>query len=125
VRVGSSGDRQPAVEFRLADPAANPYLLVAGLLAAASHGVEAGLDPGSPFDEDPGGFDPTAAESMQLHPLPRDLDQALDRLLADDVLVDAFDSRLLSRLVDGRRAEAEAYRSQVTAWEIDRYLDEA
>jgi glutamine synthetase len=62
---------------------------------------------------------------MQLHPLPRDLDQALDRLLADDVLVDAFDSRLLSRLVDGRRAEAEAYRSQVTAWEIDRYLEEA
>jgi glutamine synthetase len=125
VRVGSSGDRQPAVEFRLADPSANPYLLIAGLLVAASHGLEAGLDPGSPFDEDPGGFDPTAAESMQLHPLPRDLDEALDRLLADDVLVDAFDSRLLSRLVDGRRAEADAYRSQVTAWEIDRYLDEA
>ncbi len=62
---------------------------------------------------------------MQLRPLPRDLDEALDALLADDVLVDAFDSRLLSRLVDGRRAEAEEYRSQVTPWEINRYLDEA
>jgi glutamine synthetase len=62
---------------------------------------------------------------MQLRPLPRDLDEALDALLADDVLVDAFDSRLLSRLVDGRRAEAEQFRSHVTGWEVERYLDEA
>jgi glutamine synthetase len=63
--------------------------------------------------------------TIQVRPLPRDLDGALDALLADDVLVDAFDGRLLSRLVDGRRAEAEAYRSQVTPWEVDRYLEEA
>ena len=57
--------------------------------------------------------------------LPRDLDSALDALLADDVLVDTFDSRLLSPLVDGRRLEAEQYRAQVTEWERDHYLDEA
>ncbi len=125
VRVGSSGEREPAVEFRLADPSANPYLLMGGLLAAASHGLEEGLEPGGPFDEDLGGFDPATAESMQLRPLPRDLDEAIDALLADDVLVDAFDSRLLSRLVDGRRAEAEQFRSHVTSWEVGRYLDEA
>ena len=125
VRVGWSGERRPAIEFRLADPSANPYLLIGGLRAAAADGMEAELDPGSPFEEDPGGFDPAAATTIQVRPLPRDLDGALDALLADDVLVDAFDSRLLSRLVDGRRAEAEDYRAQVTAWEIDRYLDEA
>jgi len=53
------------------------------------------------------GFDP-AARTVRYQPLPRDLDGALDALLADDVLVDAFDTRLLTRLVDGRRAEAEA-----------------
>jgi glutamine synthetase len=125
VRVGSSGDRKPAVEFRLADPSANPYLLVGGLLAAATNGLDEGLDPGGPLDEDVGGFDPATAESMQVRPLPRDLDEALDALLADDVLVDAFDSRLLSRLVDGRRVEAEQFRSHVTGWEVDRYLEEA
>ncbi|HSS08611.1 MAG TPA: glutamine synthetase family protein [Acidimicrobiales bacterium] len=125
VRVGWSGERRPAIEFRLADPSANPYLLLGGLLAAAADGLEAGLDPGEPFEEDLGGFDPATAMTVQVRPLPRDLDGALDALLADDVLVDAFDSRLLSRLVDGRRAEAEAYRAQVTAWEVERYLDEA
>jgi glutamine synthetase len=62
---------------------------------------------------------------MQVRRLPRDLDGALDALVADDVLVDAFDSRLLSRLVDGRRVEADDFRAQVTPWEVEHYLDEA
>ena len=124
VRVGASGTHHPAIEFRAADPSANPYLLIAGLLVAAAHGIEAGLEVPPPFEEDVAGFDP-AARTVRYQPLPRDLDGALDALLADDVLVDAFDSRLLTRLVDGRRAEAEAYRSQVTPWELARYLDEA
>ncbi len=125
VRVGSSGEHRPAIEFRLSDPAANPYLLVAGLLAAAADGMDGGLDPGGPFEEDIGGFDPVSASVMQVRRLPRDLDGALDALMADDVLVDAFDSRLLSRLVDGRRGEAEDFRAQVTPWEVEHYLDEA
>lgn len=125
VRVGETGEQGLAIEFRLADPAANPYLLIAGLLAAAAHGLDAGLDPGAPAEEDIGGFDPMTASAMQIHSLPRDLDGALDALVADDVLVDAFDSRLLSRLVDGRRMEAEDFRAQVTPWEVEHYLDEA
>ena len=125
LRVGWSAERRPAIEFRLADPSANPYLLLAGLLAAAAHGLEAELDPGAPFEEDLAGWDPSLAESAQLQPLPRDLDAALDALMADDVLVDAFDSRLLTPMVEGRRAEAQAYRAQVTPWEVERYLDEA
>ncbi|MDQ1393907.1 MAG: hypothetical protein QOF30_2884 [Acidimicrobiaceae bacterium] len=125
IRVGSSGEQRPAIEFRLADPAANPYLLVSGLLAAAAHGVAADVDPGGPFEEDIGGFDPATASAMQVRRLPRDLDGALDALVADDVLVDAFDSRLLSRLVDGRRVEADDFRAQVTPWEVEHYLDEA
>lgn len=125
VRLSVAYDGRPAAEVRLPDPAANPYLLLGALVASGADGIdqEAFLD--APFDEDLGGFDPAETTSAQLHPLPRDLDEALDALLADDVLVDAFDSRLLSRLVDGRRAEAEAYRAHVTSWEIDRYLEEA
>jgi glutamine synthetase len=125
VRVGSSGEQRPAIEFRLADPAANPYLLLAGLLVSAAHGLSDGLDPGPPFEEDIGGYDAATATAIRARALPRDLDGALDALMADDVLVDCFDSRLLSRLVDGRRREAEDFRAQVTPWEVDHYLDEA
>jgi glutamine synthetase len=114
-----------SLEFRGSDPSANPYLLLAGLLVAGWWGTQTGAELPPAFEEEIGGFDPAALDSARFEPLPRDLDEALSALLADDVLVDAFDPQLLTRLVDGRRAEAEAYRTQVTPWEVDRYLDEA
>jgi glutamine synthetase len=77
------------------------------------------------FEESIGSFDPAAIDSSRADLLPRDLEEALSALQIDDVLVDAFDPQLLSRLLDGRRAEASEYRSQVTPWEIDLYLEDA
>jgi glutamine synthetase len=122
IRVSSLRDREASIEYRGADPSANPYLLLGALLTAGADGLEAGIELPPPSEEDTmGGYDPAAA-SIRFDPLPRDLDDALDALVADDVLADAFDGQLLGRLVDGRRAEAAEYRSRVTPWELDRYL---
>jgi glutamine synthetase len=120
VRIGTSG-----IEYRAADPSANPYLLIAGVLVAAGHGLASQLEPGPPLEEAVDSYDPAESQAVRYQPLPRSLDEALDALLADDVFVDAFDHRLLASLVDGRRSEAEAYRAHVTSWELDRYLDDA
>jgi glutamine synthetase len=120
VRIGEGG----VIEYRGADPSANPYLLVAGLLAAEADGMANGLDPGPPLEEAVDSFDAAPVERVRYQPLPRSLDEALDALLEDDAFADAFDRRLLANLVDGRRGEAEAYRAHVTTWELERYLDE-
>jgi glutamine synthetase len=125
LRLSPNMEGGATIEFRGADPSANPYLLLAGLVVAGAHGLAAGLELPPAFEEEVGSFDPAAIDSARFEPLPRDLDDALDALLADDILVDSFDSQLLSRLVDGRRAEAAEYHEQVTPWELDRYLDEA
>ncbi len=119
IRVSGSG-----IEFRGADPTANPYLLISGLLLAAADGMAGELDPGAAEDESAGGYDSHPTES-RYRPLARSLDEALDQLLLDEVLVDGLDSMLVERLVDGRRAEAEAYRQHVTAWERHRYLSDS
>ncbi|HEY5506709.1 MAG TPA: hypothetical protein VIK83_04375, partial [Coriobacteriia bacterium] len=97
----------------------------AGLLVAAAHGVGESIDPPAAFEEEIGSFDPAAIDSARAELLPRDLDEALDSLLLDDVMADAFEPQLLQLLADGRRAEASAYAEQVTPWEIERYLDGA
>jgi glutamine synthetase len=125
VRVSSYLGETASIEYRGADPSANPYLLLAGLLAAGCHGIDEGLELVPPLEEDLEGFDPAATDSVRFEPLPRNLDDALDAFMADDVLVDAFDHALVSRLVDGRRAEIEEYGGVVTSWERDRYLDES
>jgi glutamine synthetase len=124
VRVSSYLGETASIEYRGADPSANPYLLLAGLLVAGRHGADDELELPPPLEEDLDGFDPAATDSVRFEPLPRNLDEALNAFLADDVLVDAFDHQLVSRLVDGRRAEVEEYRGVVTGWERDRYLDE-
>ena len=122
---GGSPGGSAGIEFRGADPSANPYLLVAGLLVAAADGMSNGLELGPPVEEAARTFDPADVSEVRYDPLPRSLDEALDALMNDDALVDAFDARLLADLADGRRAEAEEYRGYVTHWELDRYLDEA
>lgn len=125
IRIGGADTDVSGIEYRAADPSANPYLLIAGLLVAAADGLANDLDPGPPLEEAVDSFDPSHSDAIRYQPLPRNLDGALDALLADDVFVDSFDHRLLTNLVDGRRREIEDYRSHVTPWELDRYLDQA
>ena len=125
IRLSAYSGTEASIEFRAADPLANPYLLLAGLLASAAHGMEKRLELQPPMEEDLAGFDPAGSDSVRAEMLPRTLDEALDALLADDVLADTFQDQLLSLLVDGRRAEVVAYETQITGWELERYLDEA
>jgi len=123
VRVSTSTGAEASIEYRGADPMANPYLLVAGLLATGAAGIERDLELGHPNDELAGSFDPALASRFE--PLPRNLDEALDAFVIDDVLTDAFDPILVNNLVTGRRAELEQFRTHVTSWERDHYLHDA
>ena len=122
IRVSTTTGADASIEYRGADPMANPYLLLAGLLAPARPASTEEAELGHPQDEAAGSFDPAMASRFE--PLPRNLDEALDALVADDVLTDAFDPGLIGNLVTGRRAELEQFRTHVTSWERDRYLDE-
>ncbi|MFC0080756.1 glutamine synthetase family protein [Aciditerrimonas ferrireducens] len=113
VRLGHLADGRPTIEYRGADPTANPYLLLTGLLAAVEDGLANRRFPGKAVEEEPAGLDLAAVEAAP-GLLPRSLDAAVDALLEDEVLVDAFDARLVGRLVDGQRAELEAAGANVT-----------
>jgi glutamine synthetase len=125
IRLSPNVTGGPTIEYRGADPSANPYLLFAGLIVAGAHGVGESTEPPAAFEEEIGSFDPAAIDSARSELLPRDLDEALDSLGMDDAVADAFEPQLLQLLIDGRRSEAAAYAEQVTPWEVDRYLEEA
>jgi glutamine synthetase len=124
LRVSSYRGPEASIEYRGADPSANPYLVLAALLVAGADGINRTLELPAAAEEQETGFDP-AQQKVRVRPLPRSLDDALDALLADDTLVDALDAQLLARFVDGRRAESDAYRGVITDWERSRYLDDA
>ncbi len=108
-------------EWRLPDSAANPYLALAGRIAAGLDGIERGLDPGEPMNRDV--YLMTEEERAGLPLLPPNLGLAVDALERDKVLGDALGQGFIEPFVGLKRAEWVEYSQQVTPWELKRYLD--
>jgi glutamine synthetase len=54
--------------------------------------------------------------------LPDSLGSALTALEADSVILDALGSHTAGQYINGKRREWEEYRSQVSQWELEKYL---
>ncbi|KQT88748.1 type III glutamate--ammonia ligase [Methylobacterium sp. Leaf466] len=106
-------------EFRLADGAANPYLLQAGLLAAGLDGMRRARDPGPPLDINMYTHGHTLEGVTRL---PLNLLDALRALAADPVLCEAL-GPFVPSYVKLKTQEWEAYARHLTQWERDTTLD--
>ncbi|MFF5183144.1 glutamine synthetase family protein [Streptomyces sp. NPDC000345] len=102
------------LELRLGDASANPYLLIAGTLAAALLGVRAGEEPPAPLEGY--GYD-TARSAL----LPRSLAAALDALEADTALTDLLGKDFTTAFLTYKRDEVERFGRHVTDWEFTEY----
>ena len=122
-RAGREGATR--IELRCPDPSANPYLAFAAMLAAGLDGIEKGLTPPPPVNEDVYDFDERELRERAIGTLPGTLAEALDELEQDPVVQEALGPAILEALMRARRAEWDEYRIQVTPWELERYLETA
>jgi glutamine synthetase len=116
VRVPGPG----RIEYRLADGAANPYLLQAALLAAGLDGVAQARDPGKRLDLDMyvAGHDVEGARRLPLNLL--DAVRAFENsVVLRTALGEAF-SDSYGKL---KRQEWDSYARHLTQWEADNTLD--
>ena len=110
------------IELRMPDPSANPYLALAVQLAAGLDGVARTLTPPEPVNKNI--FELTYREKRhhRIGDLPRDLHEALDELEKDRVILDALGEHIAGRFIEAKRAEWQEYITQVSEWEVRRYL---
>jgi glutamine synthetase len=111
------------VEVRCPDPSSNTYLAFAVMLAAGLDGIEKEMELGEPVEESLFEMDAERIAEKGIKELPGTLGEAIEELEADKVVSDALGDHVLSRYVEAKRAEWDEYRTQVTSWEVDRYLD--
>jgi glutamine synthetase len=111
------------LEVRCPDPASNTYLAFAAMIAAGLDGVEKGLELGEPVEESLFEMDATTIAAKSIKELPGTLGEALDELEKDDVIREALGDHVFSHFVDAKRAEWDEYRTQVSDWEVERYLE--
>ncbi len=116
VRVPGPG----RMEYRLADGAANPYLLQAGLLAAGLDGIAAQRDPGKRLDLDMY----VAGHAIEgARRLPLNLLDAIRALQACAPLHEALGAAFMASYVKLKLQDWDAYSRHLTQWERDTTLD--
>lgn len=121
-RFKPSKEISARIQLRNADSAANPYLTLAVTFGAGLKGIEEELPLPAPVESDLFSMTPAQRAELGIDPLPTDLSRAVDAFEASDLMRDILGDYVHDYLVSTKRAEWEEYRSQVSRWEIDRYL---
>ena len=110
------------IEFRALDPGANPYLAYSVLLAAGLDGIEKKMTLGEPTSDDVWELTDAERQAMGIQPLPESLDEALKIMEKSDFVADVLGEHLFEFFLRNKRKEWEEYRSQVTPFELKKYL---
>ncbi len=108
------------VEYRAPDPACNPYLTYAVILAAGMKGIQEGYQ--LQDETKVNLFDRASARSAGVDMLPRSLDEALAEMERSELVREALGEHIFEWFLRNRRAEWDEYSRHVTQFEIDRYL---
>jgi glutamine synthetase len=108
-------------ELRLADGAANPYLLPAVALAAGLDGIDHALGLPVACTDDLFECTPAQLAARGIAPLPQSLGEAIDALESNSVLRAALGDTLSAEFIRLKRDEWQAYGSHISGWEMQRY----
>lgn len=120
----STNPKAKRVEFRMPDPACNPYLAFSALMLAGLDGIENAMSPGKHTDGNL--YDMSPLELSQIKHAPSSLGEALDALEADHEFLlkgGVFTKSFLENFIATKRGEV-AYQNKLpTPGEFFAYYD--
>ena len=120
----SNNPKAKRVEFRMPDPACNPYLAFPALMLAGLDGIEKGLLPGEHTDGNL--YDMSPEQLTKIQHAPATLGEALDALEQDHAFLlkgGVFSKNFLTNFIAAKRTEAADEAKRPTASEFHKYYD--
>ncbi len=110
------------IELRNPDPSMNPYLAIAGILAAGLDGIRRGLKPGPATEKNLCVLSEEECAALGLKRLPDSLSAAIAELNADPLLLSVLGEHISSKYIRSKTREIDDYLAYVTDWEVNQYL---
>ncbi|MGX7059374.1 type I glutamate--ammonia ligase [Vagococcus humatus] len=123
IRVPESRGLSTRLELRSVDPAANPYLAMAVLLECGLDGIRNQLEAPAEINRNIYVMTDEERQEANITDLPSTLYNAVKALKQDEVVKRALGHHIFENFVEAKSLEWNAYRQQVSEWEIEQYLE--
>ncbi len=115
-------EKATRIEYRAPDPACNPYLAFAVMLAAGLDGIDSKLRIPDPIEEDIYSMTETERLARGIQSLPGSLYQAILECEKSELVRETLGEHIFHKFIQNKKIEWEMYRIQVSNYELDRYL---
>jgi glutamine synthetase len=115
-------EKATRIEFRSPDPACNPYLVFSVMLAAGLDGIENKLEAPEPIEENVYTMTEAERASRGIGTLPSNLLEAVLLTEKSELVRKALGEHVFSAFIANKKIEWDDYRTQVTEYEVKRYL---
>ena len=110
------------IEYRSPDPACNPYLAFAVMLAAGLRGISEGYELAPEADANLFEMGDAALSELGIEQLPQSLSDSLKAMEGSPPVREALGEHIFEWFLRNKRSEWRSYKTHVSAFEIDRYL---
>jgi glutamine synthetase len=110
------------IEFRSPDPACNPYLAFAVMIAAGIKGIEKKYKLPEPVEEDIFEMHAEEREKAGIISLPGSLFEALQEVSKSKLVRETLGDHIFFKFLENKHREWDAFRTHVSQFEIDNYL---
>ena len=115
-------EKATRIEFRAPDPACNPYLAFAVMLAAGLAGIENKYELPDPVEEDIFQMNEEGRKARGIASLPGSLYEAILECEKSELVRQTLGDHIFEKFIQNKRIEWDNYRTQVNVYEINRYL---
>jgi glutamine synthetase len=110
------------VELRSPDPACNPYLAFAAMLAAGLEGIEKDYKLQEPYEGNIYELSETERMELGIQMLPEDLYEAIKLAEKSELMRRTLGDHVYEKLIENKKVEWARFKAQVTSYEIEQYL---
>ena len=115
-------EKATRIEFRVPDPACNPYLAFSVMLAAGLEGIEKKFELAPPTEENVYAMSTEERDRRGIGSLPTNLFEAVSLTEKSELVRKALGNHLFDSFIKNKKIEWDQYRIQVTEYELRRYL---
>jgi glutamine synthetase len=115
-------EKATRIEFRSPDPACNPYLTFSVMLAAGLEGIETKCQAPQPIEENVYEMSAAEREERGISTLPSSLLEATQLAEKSELVRNTLGEHVFEAFIQNKKIEWDRYRTQVTEYELNRYL---